>query len=116
MTTLTLALNDDHDLHLNAAGNLVVITDLEACTQNCETAMLAQLGEMIYAKDEGIPYRQTSWDQYKPAQFEARARLAISAVTGVEKITGFTISRDGNDLIYVATIQTQWGLGTITNG
>lgn len=112
----TLGLNEQHDLYLNAAGDLVIKSDLDACIQNCKTAMLAQRGEMIYAMDEGIPYRSTLWDQYRPAQFEAAARSALLRVDGVLRINKFTIERSGNDFIYRAEIMTVWGIGTVTNG
>ncbi|CNI48610.1 hypothetical protein [Yersinia pekkanenii] len=115
MTTLSLALNDKHRLYLDASGNLAVATDLDACLQNCKTAMLAQRNEMIYAMDEGIPYRETLWDQYRPAQFEAAARATLKAITGVKQVTSFSISRTGNDFYYSATIKTEWGTGAINN-
>ncbi|ABS48561.1 MULTISPECIES: hypothetical protein [Yersinia pseudotuberculosis complex] len=115
MNILSLALNDKHRLYLDAAGNLAVVTNLAACLQNCKTAMLAQRNEMIYAMDEGIPYRETLWDQYRPAQFEAAARTAIKAITGVKQITSFSIARAGNDFYYSATIKTEWGTGAINN-
>lgn len=111
----TLGLNDDHNLYLNAAGDLVIKSELEACIQNCKTAMLAQRGEMIYAMDEGIPYRSTIWDQYRPAQFEAAARTALLNVDGVVGINQFTINRTGNDFIYRVEIMTRWGVGSLTN-
>lgn len=112
--TLSIALNN-HSLFLDAAGNLALTSNLDACLQDCETAMLAQRSEMIYAMDEGVPYRQTSWDQYRPAQFEAAARTSLLAVNGVVRIRSFTFSFSGNTLSYSATIETEWGIGGISS-
>lgn len=113
--TLSIALNGKHSLYLDAAGNLALANNLEACLQDCKTAMLAQRAEMIYAMDEGIPYRQTSWDQYRPAQFEAATRTTILSVPGVVRIDSFTFSFSGNVFSYTATIVTDWGTGDISS-
>lgn len=113
--TLSIALNGEHSLYLDAAGNLALVDNLEACLQDCKTAMLAQRAEMIYAMDEGIPYRQTSWDQYRPAQFEAAARAAVLAVPGVIRIDSFAFSFSNNVFSYVVVIVTDWGAGGISS-
>lgn len=113
--TLSIALNGDHSIHLDAAGNLALARNLDACLQDCKTAMLAQRAEMIYAMDEGIPYRQTSWDQYRPAQFEAAARATILSVPGVVRINSFTFGFADNELSYAVTIVTDWGTGDISS-
>ena len=113
--TLSLAL-DGRNLCLDAAGNLTTKTGLAACLQNCETAMLAQLNEMIYAMDEGIPCRETLWDNYQPAQFQAAAVATIEGITGVLRVESFSVSRGDNEFNYTAVIVTEWGTGTINNG
>lgn len=116
MTTRGIGLNDQHDIYLNDAGDLVIVDDLAACMQGCETAILAQRAEMVFAMDQGIPSRPLVWDQYLPAQFEAAARAAISAVPGVVEITAFDFNRRDNVFSYTATIKTQWGIGVINGG
>lgn len=114
--TLSLALDDANGLFLDAAGNLAVTTGLDACLQNCRTAMLAQREEMIYAMDEGIPTRGTLWDQYRPSQFQTAAVTTIENVPGVLRVSDFELSRNGEDFIYTATVVTEWGKGTVSNG
>jgi hypothetical protein len=111
--TLSISVNDDHDIFLDAAGNLSLSADLEACQQGCETAVLSQRNEMIYAMDEGVPTQAAIWDLYRPAQFEAAARAAIMATPGVLRITQFSMARDGDVFSYNATIETEWGKGNI---
>lgn len=116
METLSIDLNDQHTPYLDAAGNLAMISNHQACLQNCQTAMLAQRAEMYYAMDEGIPYRQTSWDRYRPAQFEAATRVAILSVPGVIRIESFSFGFTDNRFHYTATIVTNWGKGEIKHG
>lgn len=111
--TLSISVNSDHDIFLDAAGNLAIASDLVACQQDCETAVLAQRSEMIYAMDEGVPTQAAVWDLYRPAQFEAAARSTILATSGVLRITQFSMARDGDAFSYNATIETQWGKGNI---
>jgi hypothetical protein len=114
--TRTLGSNTENDLVTDAAGNLRVLTGLDAVAADCRSAMQAQLGEMVYAQDRGIPTLATIWNQYNPAQFEAagrRALLRIPDVTGVESII---VTRDGGTVRYTATIRTIYGETTINAG
>ena len=107
--TRTLASNTENDLVVDSAGNLSVWTGLSAVAADCRSAMQAQLGEMVYAQNRGIPTLATVWDRYNPAQFEAagrRALLRIADVTGVESLV---VVRDGGSVRYTATIRTRYG-------
>ncbi|WP_058909742.1 hypothetical protein [Entomohabitans teleogrylli] len=113
--TLSLALSG-RNLYLDVAGNLATKTGLSACLQNCETAMLAQRNEMIYAMDRGLPNRETLWDYYRPAQFQAAAISTIENVSGVLRVESFSVDRSENEFSYTAVIVTEWGTGAISNG
>ena len=65
-----------------ANGSLTMVTGLQACMQNCATAMKAMQGEMIYAMTSGVPYRSVVWDNYNPKLFAASAR-AVSTATAL---------------------------------
>lgn len=111
----TLGTNSKNDLHIGVDGRLVVLSDLDAVMQNCATAMKAQRAEMIYAMEDGMPFRQTAWDTFNPVQFEAAARMVILAVAGVTDVQSFGMSMNDNILSYTAVIVTTYGLG-ILNG
>lgn len=114
--TCSLALNGQHNLFLDDSGNIATVTGLEACLQNCKTALLAQKNEMIYSMDEGIPTRATLWDQYLPSQFHTAAVATLDKVPGVLRVEAFDVSRNEDEFIYHATIKTEWGIGEIYNG
>ena len=86
---------------------------MNAVLQNCDTAMRAQLGEMIYAMDKGVPYRQLLWDSYDPISWGAAAQATILAVDGVSAIVSFIMSKTGNVFSYSAIIETTYGQGQI---
>ena len=102
------------DIYLDASGHLAVMTALDACMQNCQTAMLAVQGEMMYAADEGMPYSTVAWENYRPQLFEAAARSVLLQVEDVVGIISFTQSLTGNTLSYTATINTIYGTTTFT--
>lgn len=113
---ISLKLDSNRKLTLNASGNLATVSGLAAIVQNCETAMRTQLGEMYYNADEGIPTRDTLWDRYNPTQFIAAGRLRLAGVEGVTKVLTFTAEKSGNIFTYTAKIETVYGLGVVTNG
>ena len=94
-------------------GSLPVLTGIEACMQNCSTAMQAMQGEMMFAKKKGMPYKLTVWDNYNPKLFEAAARTVILAVPDVVSVLKFNQNMENNVLSYSATIQTKYGIGRI---
>lgn len=111
----SLAINGVNDIFLARDGRLAFVTDAAAVGQNAKTAMQAQRFEMVYRYDDGMPTRQTAFDRYSPAQFEAAARAVIMRVEGVESIQSFTVDRVGNALVYTAAIQTIYGPTVVTN-
>jgi len=114
--TRTLASDANNDLVVTPLGNLLVVTDLAAVSADCRSAMRAQLGEMVYAQDRGIPTLATVWNRYDPAAFEAAGRRALLRVPGVTALDSFVVARDGERLRYTATIRTTFGEARIDAG
>lgn len=112
--TRTLSSDDNNDIFVGADGSLAVATGLEAALFNCASAVKAQLGEMIFAMDEGLPNFQTVWNGApNPIQFEAYLRRTLLTVTDVISVESVTVSATGGTLTYQATIKTIYGLGTL---
>lgn len=112
----SLALTADRRLFIDNLGNVGQVSDLQAVIQNCETAMRAQLGEMYYNADEGVPTRATVWENYNPLQFIAAGRITLQRVPGVRRVLTFDVDRVDDVLLYTATIETIFGPGAVTNG
>lgn len=112
----SLALTKDRKLFIDNSGNVGQVTGLKAIVQGCETAMRAQLGEMYYNADKGIPTRGTVWDNYNPLQFTAAGRATLLAVPGVLGVQSFTTDRTDDVFTYTAVVNTIYGPGEITNG
>ncbi len=108
--TTTFALDADHDLYLDASGNLAVKTGLPAVEQCCTTASLAQLGEMILETGLGIPNFQTIWiGSPNYSLWQSYLVTALTNVIGVTQVTSVTFSSEAGILAYTATIASQFG-------
>jgi hypothetical protein len=112
--SLMLAVNANNDLYLASDGNLARSADLAAIVQAAEHAAKTQLGEMIYATDQGVPNFDTVWNgAAKVSQFDAFLRRALLAVDGVQQIQQLDISTAGNELSYRVVIQTIFGTAVL---
>jgi hypothetical protein len=106
----TLSINIENDIVRGADGNIAVSKDLQACRYVCEQAMQGIKGEMIYAKNAGIPYFQLIFtNKPKLRQFEAQARRVLLDVDGVVKITRFISKLTGEVLQYQVDIESIYG-------
>lgn len=109
-----LAVDPDNDLHLDASGGVATVSALTACMQACAHAMKAQLGEMIYAADQGLPNFAVIWvGNPNLLQFEAASRATLRAVAGVLEVTAFSARVSAGRLAYAATIRTIYGEGEL---
>lgn len=110
----TLAVDANNDLYVGADGALAVVSGLTAVLQAAQQAAQTQLGEMIYAVDEGIPNFAAVWNGApNVAQFEAALRRTLSAVEGVTGVSDLITTVRANTLSYSATITTIYGAGAI---
>ena len=112
--TMTFGVNENNDIFINSSGNLDIQTGIEATLQACAQISKAQLGEMIYEAEAGIPNFQVVWVGVPNlSQFEAYLRTALLSVEGVSNILNLTTNISNNVLSYTAVIQTIYGQGTL---
>lgn len=109
----TFATTDTNDFAL-AGRSLVLATDLRAVLDVCQHCAQALLGEMVFAKEQGMPYFQTVWvGAPTTAPFEAAFRDRILRVTGVSGIDELTTEQVGDTMRYQAVIATIYGPGVV---
>ena len=112
--TRSLAVDGDNDIYIGPGGSLAVASGLEAVLQNCAQAAKAQIGEMVFSIDTGMPNFAAVWNGTPNiGVFEAYLRqtlLAVQDVTGIESIS---IAAGGGALTYTAVIQTIYGRGAL---
>lgn len=114
--TQSFAVDSNNDFAM-VGGNLVMATGVQAVLYICEHVAKAILGEMVFAKDQGMPYFETVWSGTPTtAPFEAAFRARVAQVEGVVEITSLTTEQVGDEMQYTATIRTVYGTGTISNG
>lgn len=112
--TVSFSVDQNNDLFIGADGNLSVSSGLQAVLHAAQQAAQAQLGEMVFAVDQGIPNFQTVWNGAPNiAQFEAALRRTLLSVPGVKGVLALNVTVGDNRLNYQATIQTEFGTGAI---
>ena len=113
--TTTLALSaDKHDLFLDASGNIAVLNGLAAVEQCCQTASLAQLGEMVLETGLGIPNFQAIWvGSPNYSLWQSYLVTALNNVIGVNEVVSVQFSAERGVLSYTATIASQFGAAEI---
>ena len=111
--TRTFESDNKNDLVLTSQGNISIVDGIYAVLYNCKTAIQAQLGEMQYAVDKGMPTNATAWEDYNPIQVEAAARTIIKSVPEVVEVVSFSMSRIASTLRYTAVIRTTFGVGAL---
>lgn len=111
--TRVLSMNANRDIFA-VGGRLQIASGLEAVLQNCERAIRANFGEMIYATQRGVDYFNYVFGANPDViQFESGARSQLMLVTSVTGIESFSAVIQNNELTYTATIQTEFGTGEI---
>lgn len=112
--SIVLSVDAKNDLYIGPNGSLALSTGLQAVMQACQQAAQTQLGEMIYATDQGLPNFAAVWNGAPNlSQFEAYLRRMLAQVAGVTAVVDATVAVANNVLSYTATIQTIYGRGTI---
>jgi hypothetical protein len=112
--TRVIAVDSNNDLYIGPDGSLALATGLAAVMQAAQQAAQTQLGEMMFAVDQGVPNFAVIWNgSPNVSQFDAYLRRALLAVDHVTGISELTITTGGNKLSYTATIETDYGPGVL---
>lgn len=102
-----------NDLFISGRG-LAVDTGLAAILAVAKHCAQSILGEMVLAKDQGMPYFETVWaGNPSSAAFEAAFRARVSAIDGVQEIASLEARLIGDQMRYTAEIVTVFGVGSL---
>ncbi len=114
--TRVLQVDEHNDIFLGPNGSLAIATGLQAVMDACAQAAKTQLGEMVFAVDEGLPNFAAVWNGApNVSQFEAFLRRTLLEVPDVLSVEAVTVSVSGGVLAYRATISTIYGPGALTS-
>ena len=110
----TFGVDGNNDLFITGR-NLTIVTDRQAVLEVCEHVAKTILGEMVFAKNQGMPYFETVFvGGPSTAPFEAAFRTRILQVSGVVSIQSLQTEQVGDAMVYQAEIQTIYGVGAIS--
>jgi hypothetical protein len=113
---ITLSVNAQNDLFLDDNGNIALANNLDAVKQGCEQAVKTQLGELVLQTDIGVPYFEAVFVGVPNiSAYQAAIRTAILSQPGVVQVVSLEIDQVGDDLVYKAVIETDYGTTVITN-
>jgi hypothetical protein len=111
----TFGTNSANDLYLGTDGNLILLTANDAILAACMTATRAQLGEMEYFTQNGMPNFESVWVGVPNLPLWQSYLLRIlQSVDGVTLVSNITMALSNNILTYTADITTQYGTSTIS--
>lgn len=106
----SLMVNENNDIFIGDDGSLAVARDIYAVQNSSTQAAKAQLGEMMYITERGLPTFDVIWNgSPNPAVYEAWLRRTLLECPGVHEVRSLTVSVSGSDLKYSATIITDYG-------
>lgn len=115
--TRTFLTDGNNDLYTGRDGRLAIGEGVAAVMAAVQTAVQAQLGEMVLAITDGMPNFQTVWSSAaNVAQFEAYLRRITLGVDGVKAIESLEIVVQNNVLSYTMTVSSIYGSGTLASG
>jgi hypothetical protein len=114
---LTFLGDANNDLYIDNTGNLAMASGLDGLIDTCKCILEAQLREMIYAYDQGMPTLDTVFRQLNLAQYIAVGRSRLMTVDGVVSVQLFVASVANNQMNYTAKILSIYSssLVSITN-
>lgn len=114
MTAFSIGLNANNDIYIGPDGNLATVSGVFAVQQDCLCAMKAQKGEMFLQPNDGMPNFDDVWLTKNIPKWTAAGRSTLANVPGVTNVETFVVTLAGDQLNYVATIQTQYSLQLAT--
>lgn len=83
------------DLHLDASGNLVMVSNAEAVGQHARQRLMTFEGEWFLDKTAGLPWvRDILGQQYDAVLAESVLKSEILDTDGVTEITSFSVRFD----------------------
>lgn len=109
----SFATDGNNDLFI-AGRDLAISINLQAVLNVAKHVAQSILGEMVFAKTEGMPYFETVWSgNPTSAAFEAAFRDRVARIPGVDTISSLEVAQVGDAMQYRAEIITIYGPGVL---
>lgn len=88
-----LSLDNNHDLHIDETGNLVLARDHVAIAQHAKQRVMSFTGEWFLNVTAGLPWvDQILTRPYNPAVGDSLIKAEIAYTPGVESIEAFSVT------------------------
>lgn len=112
--TLSFVTDKNNDLYLGLDGNIAMNRDIQAVLQVCKNDSQTMLGECVLDVERGLPNFSVIWSgPPNLPQLETALRQVLLSVEGVVEIVSLVVDLLADELRYIATIRTIYGVGDI---
>ncbi len=115
----TMSVNDDHDIYLDAEGNLAIAVDLEGLRQKVTSVLRTIRGEWILDVNYGVPYMEEIFikgvTEGLAKNVYDRAILGVSEVVDIPESTG-VIDNKERKFYYSANVRSIYGDFEVADG
>jgi hypothetical protein len=114
---MTILLNTARDIYIDTSGNLAVGTGQPALLQICQAYLEAQLREMVFQYNQGMPTFDDVFQGNNLSAYIAAGRQRLMSIPSVLSVPSFTAKYVGNQMQYTAQILTVYSntILTVTN-
>lgn len=106
---ITLSVDENNDIFLGTVKNLAISSDKDALTQACTQATSVLTEELAYATTSGINYPGFVWSVPDMMLFESNVINALLSLDGVNDVSNFLVTRDGDKMNYTCNVHTIYG-------
>jgi hypothetical protein len=114
---MTILLNTARDIYVDTSGNLAVGTGQPALLQICQAYLEAQLREMVFQYNQGMPTFDDVFQGNNLSAYIAAGRQRLMSIPSVLSVPSFTAKYVDNQMQYTAQILTVYSntILTVTN-
>ena len=106
----TIAINDSNDIYLNASGNLMVKSDLEAMADILTNKAQCNRGGLRYDTEKGIDFFNTIFaSPCYPDLFQAQLTSELADTDEVLSVSDYEAETNDNVYEYTVNITTSYG-------
>lgn len=107
---LTIGINDNNDIYLDAQGNLAAKKDLDAMGDILINKSQTNRGELQYDSEKGIDFFNTIFGEpCYPDLFQNQLTAELENTEAVQQVSGFNAEIKSGVYAYTVNIMTDYG-------
>lgn len=113
--SITLALDENDDIFLDAYGNIATVTGNQSIQQHVKTAIRLWLGESDFDETKGVQYRNILGEQLNDELLRDELESAVLGVDGVARVISLEYSTNNLTRTYTVHVKYELDSGAVIN-